>query len=104
MQSLIRRDSLSLAFFGIFVICFVLHLLSACSAINENSKLLHIAAMSIPSCSGSSHFWFLTFQTWEAEYMAIAAYITLTIFLRQQGSPESKPTDSSNEETGKANK
>ncbi len=52
----------------------------------------------------SADFWFLTLQTWQAEYLAIALYIILSIFLRQEGSPESKPTEAANEETGEANK
>jgi len=34
----------------------------------------------------------------------IAIYFVLSIFLRQQGSPESQPVESSNETTGKADK
>ena len=49
-------------------------------------------------------FWATTLQTWQAEYLAIAVHIVLTIFLRQQNSPESKPVEASNETTGKANR
>ena len=52
----------------------------------------------------SAKFWATTLQTWQAEYLAIAVHIVLTIFLRQQNSPESKPVEASNETTGKANK
>jgi hypothetical protein len=34
----------------------------------------------------------------------IALYVVLTIFLRQQDSPESKPLESRNATTGEANK
>jgi hypothetical protein len=52
----------------------------------------------------SAKFWATTLQTWQAEYLAIALYVVLTIFLRQQNTPESKPVEASNETTGKANR
>ncbi len=43
------------------------------------------------------------FQTWQAEYLVIALYLVLSVFLRQQGSAESKPADASDGETGEHN-
>jgi hypothetical protein len=51
----------------------------------------------------SAKFWTTTLQTWQAEYPVIALYVVLTIFLRQQNSPESKPLESRNATTGEAN-
>ena len=48
--------------------------------------------------------WYKMIQTWQAEFFGIGIYIVLSIFLRQEGSAESKPTDSSNEATGETNK
>lgn len=103
-KSWIYRNSLSLAFMGLFLACFVLHLLAATSAYNEQGALTHRAPVSVASYFASSRFWFQTFQTWEAEFMAIGLYVTLSIFLRQEGSPESKPVDSKNNSTGETNK
>jgi hypothetical protein len=52
----------------------------------------------------SAKFWSTTLQTWQAEYLAIALYVVLTIFLRQQDSPESMPAESRNETTAEANR
>ena len=41
----------------------------------------------------SSRFWFESFQNWQSEFLSLAAMVVLTIFLRQRGSPESKPVD-----------
>ncbi len=41
----------------------------------------------------SSQFWFESFQNWQSEFLSLAAMVALTIFLRQRGSPESKPVD-----------
>jgi hypothetical protein len=52
----------------------------------------------------SAKFWSSTLQTWQAEYLAIAVFVVLSIFLRQQDSAESKPVESSDHTTGKAYK
>jgi hypothetical protein len=52
----------------------------------------------------SAKFWSTTLQTWQAEYLVIAIYVVLTIFLRQEGSSESKPVESRNATPGEANK
>ena len=39
----------------------------------------------------SSRFWFESFQNWQSEFFSIAAMVWLTVYLRQRGSPESKP-------------
>ena len=48
----------------------------------------------------SAQFWFESFQNWQSEFLSLAAMVTFTIFLRQRGSPESKPVDAPTWETG----
>jgi hypothetical protein len=50
---------------------------------------------------GQANFWFETFQNWQSEFLSVASIVILTIFLRQKGSPESKPVDAPDLETGK---
>jgi hypothetical protein len=40
---------------------------------------------------GSSDFWEATFQNWQSEFLAVGSFAVLAIYLRQRGSPESKP-------------
>ncbi|MDP1819249.1 MAG: hypothetical protein Q8K58_05070 [Acidimicrobiales bacterium] len=49
---------------------------------------------------GRSQFWFESMQNWQSELLAVAAIVVLTIFLRQQGSPESKPVHAPHSHTG----
>jgi hypothetical protein len=51
---------------------------------------------------GTSRFWFESFQNWQSEFFSIGAVVVLSIFLRQQGSPESKPVASPHHQTGHA--
>jgi hypothetical protein len=96
-------NSLSLAFLGMFIATFVLHLWFGEWKYNENQALRHLSPISLRSYARSSSFWFSVFQCWEAEFWAIGIYIVLSIFLRQQGSSESKPVGASNEQTGEVN-
>jgi hypothetical protein len=40
-----------------------------------------------------------SFQNWQSEFLAVAAIVLLSIFLRQRGSPQSKPVAAPHSET-----
>lgn len=46
-------------------------------------------------------FRFETFRNWQSEFLSVASIVILSIFLRRKGSPESKPVDAAQMETGK---
>lgn len=100
----IYRNSLGLAFAFIFLASFGLHVVTGLWAYNEERALTHQPPVSLGPYIVSWKFWFMTFQTWQAEFFAIGVYMVLSIFLRQAGSPESKPLSASNKDTGEANK
>jgi hypothetical protein len=95
------RNSLSVAFVLLFAVAFALHVVSGAFAYNEHLALQHRPAISFVAFLASAKFWSSTLETWQAEYLTIAVFIVLSAFLRQQDSPESKPTESDNRETGK---
>jgi hypothetical protein len=45
-------------------------------------------------------FWNRTFQNWQSEFLAVGSMVVLTIYLRERGSPESKPVGSAHDTTG----
>jgi hypothetical protein len=98
------KYSLSLAFLLMFVVALALHIVFGARAYNEQLSLANQSSISVAAFLLSAKFWSTTLQTWQAEYLVIAVYVLLTIFLRQEGSPESKPVESKNETTGAANK
>jgi hypothetical protein len=95
------RNSLSLTFFALFAVAFVLHAAGGAGQYNDE-QAAHGASerLSLLGYLGTSQFWFESLQNWQSEFLAIAAMVILTIFLRQQGSPESKPVDAAHQETG----
>lgn len=48
----------------------------------------------------TSRFWFESLQNWQSEFLAVAAIVVMTIFLRQRGSPESNPVAAPHSMTG----
>jgi hypothetical protein len=56
-------------------------------------------AVSWLSYVGSATFWESTLQNWQSEFLAVGSFVVLTIFLRQRGSPESKPVGASHDAT-----
>jgi hypothetical protein len=49
---------------------------------------------------GTASFWERTLQNWQSEFLAIGSMAILSVYLRQRGSPESKPVGAPHDETG----
>jgi hypothetical protein len=48
----------------------------------------------------NADFWEATLQNWQSEFLAVGTMVIFTVYLRQRGSPESKPVGAPHEETG----
>jgi hypothetical protein len=93
--------SLSIAFMVLFLISFVLHALGSLGEFNAE-QLAHSAPTStLAEYLRSAQFWFESLQNWQSEFLAVAAIVVLSIFLRQKGSPESKRVAAPHHHTGK---
>lgn len=93
-------NSLSLAFLLLFAASFVVHAIGGTSAYNEEQLAHEGEAITVLEYLRSSQFWFESFQNWQSEFLSIALMVVLSIFLRQRGSPESKPVDAPHRQTG----
>jgi hypothetical protein len=49
---------------------------------------------------GTNEFWSRTLQNWQSEFLAVGSMAILSVYLRQRGSPESKPVGAAHEATG----
>jgi hypothetical protein len=56
--------------------------------------------VSWPGYVTSADFWNRTLQNWQSEFLAVASMVLFSIYLRQRGSPESKPVGASHSSTG----
>jgi hypothetical protein len=94
------ENSLSLAFLALFVVSFALHAAGGAREFNENAVAHGEPQLSTLGFMASSQFWFESFQNWQSEFLSLVAMVLLSIYLRQRGSPESKPVDAAHHETG----
>jgi hypothetical protein len=94
------KNSLGLALALLFLLSFVLHAIGGAGEYNESQALHGGAPVSVIGYLGTSQFWFESLQNWQSEFLAIFTMVVLSIFLRQHGSPESKPVDAAHDETG----
>jgi hypothetical protein len=93
--------SLSTALFVLFVLSFLGHAASGTKAYNDEQREHGKPPVSMLQYVGTSRFWFESFQNWQSEFLAMGALAVLSIWLREQGSPESKPVHSTHTETGR---
>jgi hypothetical protein len=96
------EHSLSLVLFGLFLVSFLLHALGGHAEYNQQQLAHGEAPVSLLGFMTSAHFWFQSLQNWQSEFLAVFALIVLGIFLRERGSPESKPVTAPHAETGSA--
>ena len=93
--------SLSLSFLAMFVGSLLLHALGGAGEYNEDqAEHGSPERVTMLGYMATSRFWFESLQNWQSEFLSIAAMVILTIWLRQRGSPESKPVDAPHDETG----
>jgi hypothetical protein len=97
--SKLYENSLVIAFAVLFVAAFVLHAISGAHEFSAEQEAHGEAAVTTFEYLRTSQFWFESFQNWQSEFLAVFAIVVLTIFLRQRGSPESKPVGAPHSET-----
>lgn len=93
-------NSLTTAFFLLFIISFALHFYGSLKSHNEEQIEKNLQPDGWSTYVSSAQFWFESFQNWQSEFLSVAAIVILSIWLRQKGSPESKPVDASYADTG----
>ncbi|HEX8170007.1 MAG TPA: DUF6766 family protein [Thermoanaerobaculia bacterium] len=95
------KNSLSIAFFTLFFLSFLGHAAAGAAKFSEEEALhgrpRHVTTFEYMT---ESQFWYESFQNWQSEFLAVLAIVVLSIWLRQWGSPESKPVHASHDETG----
>jgi len=95
------KNSLSIAFALLFILSFWLHFAGSLTEYNEEQQVKGKSLATAAEYLQGHHFWFESFQNWQSEFLAVASIVLLSVWLRQKGSPESKPVDAPYSETGK---
>lgn len=93
-------NSLGLTMAAIFLLSWLAQSIAGRAFFNEQQiNALQDPVSWLGYCT-SSDFWNRTLQNWQSEFLAVASMVVLSIYLRQRGSPESKPVGSSHLATG----
>src|SRR5829696_3757457 len=94
-------NSLALVMGLLFVAAWVGHSFTGWSEFNQEQREHGDAAVSWTGYLGKPDFWEQSFQNWQSEFLAIGAMVVFSIYLRQRGSPESKPVGAPDTVTGR---
>jgi hypothetical protein len=96
--------SLSIALLLLFAVSFIAHVWSG-AIVHSNEELAHGGeAISALEYLRTSRLWFESFQNWQSEFLAVFSLTVLGVWLREKGSPESKPVDAPHDQTGSSGK
>lgn len=95
----VYKHSLCYVLFLLFAASFWVHLTGSLKDYNEEQVLKGHATETISQYITNSRFWFESFQNWQSEFLSVFAIVVLSIFLRQKGSPQSKPVDAPHSQT-----
>ena len=94
------KNSLSIVLFLLFAISMLGHFASSLKDYNQEQILRHQPTETAAQYLAGSRFWFESFQNWQSEFLSVLAIVALSIYLRQKGSPQSKPVDAPHQQTG----
>jgi hypothetical protein len=93
------ENSLVILFALLFIASFSLHAVTGAGEFSEE-QLVHGGSPVTPwEYLATSRFWFESFQNWQSEFLVVSVMVVATVFLRQRGSPESKPVAAAHSET-----
>jgi membrane protein implicated in regulation of membrane protease activity len=93
MKHWLRDNGLTLALFAIFLLSLIGHGWSGWLAENEERLREGASAIDIMAYLAGGAFLSSLFENWESEFLQMAAFVILTAYLYQRGSPESRDPD-----------
>jgi hypothetical protein len=99
LRTRLYSNSLLLVMTAIWIASWVGQSITGRVAYNAEQLDHREAAVSWISYVGTSDFWNRTLQNWQSEFLAIGSMAILSVYLRQRGSPESKPVGAAHDAT-----
>jgi hypothetical protein len=84
----------------VFIATWIAQSFASWTVFNDEQRAHDDPGVSWLTYVGSADFWERSLQNWQSEFLAVGTMVVFTIYLRQRGSPESKPVGAPHEETG----
>jgi hypothetical protein len=100
LRTFIYSNSLLLVMGVIWLGTWAAQALSGWTEFTEHRLSHQRDSLSFGEYLGSSDFWERTLQNWQSEFLAVGSMAILAVYLRQRGSPESKPVGAPHDATG----
>jgi len=99
-RTTIYSHSLLIVMTAIFFLTWAAQSITSWNVFNEDQTLHGEPAIDWATYLRDPDFWEKSLQNWQSEFLAVGAMAVFTIYLRQRGSPESKPVGATHSETG----
>lgn len=96
---MLYSNSLVIVMAAIFVLSWLAQSAAGSVHYNEQQMANLQDPVSWPSYVASADFWSRTLQNWQSEFLAVGSMVAFSIYLRQRGSPESKPVGTAHDTT-----
>jgi hypothetical protein len=100
VRQVLYSHSLGIVMGTLFVLSWLTQSIAGVAAYDEQQLRQLQAPIGWGSYVGSSDFWSRTLQNWQSELLAVASMVFLSVYLRERGSPESKPVGAAHSSTG----
>ena len=100
LRTALYSNSLLIVMTTIWLGSWLAQSIAGASGYNANQLDHQAATVSWLHYLGSSDFWSRTLQNWQSEFLAVGSMAILSVYLRQRGSPESKPVGAPHDATG----
>ncbi|MBJ7453249.1 MAG: hypothetical protein JHC71_14380 [Blastococcus sp.] len=92
--------SLGLVMGGLFLLTWAASAVTGWVAHNSDQLGQRQDPVTFVGYLGEADFWNRSFQNWQSEMLAVGSMAILAVYLRQRGSPESKPVGAPHADTG----
>src|SRR5215207_5433836 len=97
MRKFFKNNGLSIVFFALFIISLLAQAIAGIIVYNDEMQDEGGNQVNFIQYLSTGHFIEATFENWESEFLQMALFVTLSMFLYQKGSSESKDPDKEEE-------
>jgi hypothetical protein len=100
LRTAVFARSLGLLMGALFLLTWAASSIAGWAAYNSDQLANRQDPVSYVGYLGEADFWNRSFQNWQSEMLAVGSFAIFSVYLRQRGSPESKPVGTAHAVTG----
>jgi len=100
LRTFVFSNSLLLLMTTFWIVSWVGQSITGVVEFNQQQETHRDGAISWAEYLTRADFWERTLQNWQSEFLAVGSMAIFAVYLRQRGSPESKPVGASHAATG----